>query len=293
MSSEPSRAGGTATGWSPSARELERRRVRREQRRRSSALATLAVVVVLGLAAVVVVSSPGWPRVRELFFSAHHARESFPAIVDGFWLNVRLFLVCEVVILVLALSVALARTARSPWLAPLRVVAVVYTDLLRGVPTILLIVLLGFGMPALGLQGVPTSGYFWAGVALVLSYGAYVAEVFRAGIDSIHPSQVASAQALGLSRPQALRFVVVPQAVRRVVPPLLNDFVSLQKDTALVSTVAVFDAVYAARDYGAYNFNYTPLVVVAAFFVALTVPLARFTDWLQRRWLAKERSGAL
>jgi polar amino acid transport system permease protein len=229
--------------------------------------------------------------VRELFFSWEHARDSFPAIRDGFWLNVRLFLVAEVVILALALAVALARTARSPWLAPVRVTAVLYTDLFRGIPTILLVVLLGFGMPALQLQGLPNSGYFWAGVALVLSYAAYVAEVFRAGIDSIHPSQVSSADALGLSRAQALRHVVVPQAVRRVVPPLLNDFVSLQKDTALVSSVAVFDAVFAARDYAAYNFNYTPLVVVAAFFVVLTVPLARFTDWVQRRWMERERAG--
>ena len=175
----------------------------------------------------------------------------------------------------------------------MRVAAVVYTDLFRGIPTILLILLLGFGMPALQLEGLPTDPFFWAGVGLVLSYGAYVAEVYRAGIDSIHPSQVSSAIALGLSRPQALRFVVVPQAVRRVVPPLLNDFVSLQKDTALVSAVAVFDAVFQARDYTAYNFNYTPYVVVACFFVALTVPLARLTDWVQRRWLEREQAGAL
>ena len=281
------------TGWAPSARELERRAVRRRRHRRDVAVASTLVVVVLGLLAWGVTSSPGWPRVRELFFSWEDAKRSFPAIAEGFWLNVQLFVACEVVILVLGLLVALARVARSPFLAPLRLLAVGYTDLFRGVPTVLLVLMLGFGMPALGLQGVPTSGFFWAGVALVLSYGAYVAEVFRAGIDSIHPSQVASAQALGLSRAQALRFVVVPQAVRRVVPPLLNDFVSLQKDTALVSVVAVFDAVYAARDDAAYNFNYTPYVVVAAFFVALTVPLARLTDWLQRRWLEKERAGAL
>jgi polar amino acid transport system permease protein len=281
------------TTWQPSPRELERRGLRRRMRLRSTLVATVAVVVVFVLLGWAVVSSPGWPRVRALFFDGGHARESFPAILDGFWLNVQLFLVAELAILVLALAVALARTARSPWLAPVRVAAVLYTDLFRGVPTILLVVLLGFGMPALQLQGVPNSGYFWAGVALVLSYGAYVAEVFRAGIDSIHPSQVASAEALGLSRSQTMRHVVVPQAVRRVVPPLLNDFVSLQKDTALVSSVAVFDAVFAARDYAAYNFNYTPLVVVAAFFVAMTVPLARLTDWLQRRWTERERAGRL
>ncbi len=279
--------------WQPSERELERRSLRRRLRLRSMTIATLAVLVVFTLLGLVVTGSPGWPRVRDLFFNWEEAKASFPAIADGFWLNVQLFLVAEVAILVLGLAVALARTARSPWLAPVRVTAVVYTDLFRGIPTILLILLLGFGMPALQLQGLPNSTFFWAGVALVLSYGAYVAEVFRAGIESIHPSQVSSADALGLSRGEAMRHVVVPQAVRRVVPPLLNDFVSLQKDTALVSAVAVFDAVFAARDYAAYNFNYTPFVVVAAFFVAMTVPLARFTDWVQRRWMERERAGAL
>lgn len=279
--------------WQPSARELERRGLRRRLRLRSMTIATLAVVVVFTLLGVVVTGSPGWPRVQDLFFNWEVAKDSFPAIADGFWLNVQLFLIAELAILVLGLAVALARTARSPWLAPVRVTAVVYTDLFRGVPTILLILLFGFGMPALQLQGIPNSPFFWAGVALVLSYGAYVAEVFRAGIESIHPSQVSSADALGLSRSQAMRHVVVPQAVRRVVPPLLNDFVSLQKDTALVSVVAVFDAVFSARDYAAYNFNYTPFVVVAAFFVAMTVPLARFTDWVQRRWMERERAGAL
>ena len=281
------------TDWSPSSRELERRAVRRRQGTRSTVVATGVTVVVFGVLLAGIVSSPGWPRVHETFFSGFHARESFDAILDGFWINVKLFMICEPLILVLALGVALARNARAAWLTPVRLLAVVYTDVVRGIPTILLIVLFAFGMPALQLQGVPNSAFFWCGVALVVSYGAYVAEVFRAGIDSIHPSQVQSAVALGLSRPQALRFVVVPQAVRRVIPPLLNDFVSLQKDTALVSAAGVFDALFAARDYGNFNFNYTPLVVVAGFFVVMTVPLARFCDWLQRRWMERERAGAL
>jgi len=280
-------------GWAPSAHELERRGVRRSLRVRRALIATLVTVVVFGLVVAGIVTSPGWPRVQETFFSGFHAQESFDAILHGFWINVKLFMICEPCILVLGLLVALARSARSPWLVPVRLVAVIYTDVFRGIPTILLVVLLAFGMPALQLQGIPNSALFWAGVALVLSYGAYVAEVFRAGIDSIHPSQVSSAAALGLSRPQAMRFVVVPQAVRRVIPPLLNDFVSLQKDTALVAAAGVFDAVFAARDYGNFNFNYTPLVVVAGFFVVMTVPLARFTDWLQRRWMERERAGAI
>jgi len=278
--------------WEPSSRELERRAVRRLLRRRSTVVATAAVVAVLVALYLGVTSSPGWPRVRDLFFNWEHARAVMPDVWHAFWhINVRMFLIAEPLILVLGLLVALARQARSPWLTPVRLLAVVYTDLFRGIPTILLVLMLGFGMPGLGLQGVPTGLFFWAMMALVISYGAYVAEVFRSGIESIHPSQVSSAAALGLSRAQTMRYVVVPQAVRRVLPPLLNDFVSLQKDTALVSTVALFDAVFVARDYGNYNFNWTPYVVVAAYFVVLTIPLARFTDWLGRRMAARERAG--
>lgn len=279
--------------WTPSERELERRAVRRRGRLRRTALATSITVVVFALLVTGLLASPGWPRVRETFFDGFHARESFDEIRQGFWINVKLFMICEPIILAAGLAIALARNIRSPWLTPLRVLAVLYTDVVRGIPTILLVVLFAFGFPALGLQGIPTSLFFWAGTALVVSYSAYVAEVFRAGIDSIHPSQVNSASALGLSRGQTMRFVVVPQAVRRVVPPLLNDFVSLQKDTALVSSVALLDALYAARNYGNYNFNYTPLLVVAGFFIVCTVPLARFCDWLQRRWMERERAGAL
>lgn len=278
--------------WEPSSRELERRAVRRLLRRRSTVVATVAVVAVLVALYLGVTSSPGWPRVRDLFFNVEHARAVMPDVWHAFWhINVRMFLIAEPLILVLGLLVALARQARSPWLTPVRLLAVVYTDLFRGIPTILLVLMLGFGMPGLGLRGVPTGLFFWAMMALVISYGAYVAEVFRSGIESIHPSQLSSAAALGLSRAQTMRYVVVPQAVRRVLPPLLNDFVSLQKDTALVSTVALFDAVFVARDYGNYNFNWTPYVVVAAYFVVLTIPLARFTDWLGRRMAARERAG--
>ena len=279
--------------WVPSAHELERRGVRRRLRTQQTVVATATTVVVFGLLLAGLLASPGWPRVHETFFSWFHATESFDGIKEGFWINVKLFMICEPLILVVAMAVALARSARAPWLLPVRLLAVAYTDVIRGVPTILLIVLFAFGMPALRLQGLPNDPIFWCGVALVVSYGAYVAEVFRSGIDSIHPSQVSSAYALGLGRGQTMRYVVVPQAVRRVVPPLLNDFVSLQKDTALVSAAGVFDALFAARDYGAYNFNYTPLVVAAVFFVVMTVPLARYCDWLQRRWMERERAGAL
>ncbi len=287
--SEPGLAPGS---YQPSAHELARRDVRRRLRRRSTMIASAVTLVVFGLLIFGVTSSPGWPTVKDYFFSGFHAQEALPDIARGFLKNVALFLLAQPIILALALAVALARQARSPWLLPVRLIAVIYTDLFRGIPTILLVLLLGFGMPALQLQGVPNSLFFWALIALVLSYGAYVAEVFRAGIESIHPSQIASAQSLGLSKAQTMRHVVVPQAVRRVVPPLLNDFVSLQKDTALVAVLGLQDAINQAQDYSNFNFNDTPLVVVALFFVVLTIPLARLTDWLQRRTADRERAGA-
>jgi len=279
--------------WRPSPRELERREIRRTLRRRSILVSTVATVLVLGGLLIGTVSSPGWASVKATFFSWDDAKAAFPSIWHAFWTyNVKLFLIGEVLILILALAVAVLRQSRSPVLLPLRIIAVIYTDLFRGIPTILLVFMLAFGMPALNLQGVTNSLFFWGLVALVLSYGAYVAEVIRAGIESVHPSQIASADALGLSRVQAMRHVVVPQGIRRVIPPLLNDFVSLQKDTALVGAAGVFDALFAARDYANYQFNFTPYVVVAGYFVVLTIPLARFTDHLQHRAMERERQGA-
>jgi polar amino acid transport system permease protein len=282
----------TEADWTPSARQVERDALRRRLRLRSGTIATVATVVVIGLLVLGVTSSPGWPRVKEFFFSWEDAKAAFPDVLKGFGKNVLLILIAEPLILLLGAAVAVVRSTTSAAMFPVRLLAVFYTDLFRGVPTILVVVLAGFGIPALQLQGV-TTDTFWLGCgALVLSYGAYVAEVFRSGIDSIHPSQVASADALGLSHGQAMRYVVLPQATRRVVPPLLNDFVSLQKDTALLSSIFVFDALFTAQDYASYNFNYTPIVVVAALFVALTIPLARFTDWLGRRMMRRERAGA-
>ncbi len=280
---------GQNEAWSPSAREVERQRVRRRDRARGAVIATAVTLLVVVVLVWVVTSSPGWPRFRETFLSWPDAKASFPDIARGFWINVKLFLIAEPIILVIGILVAVTRSTVSPWLTPLRAAAVLYTDLLRGVPTLLVVVLLALGVPALRLTGITTSLFWLTLVALVLSYGAYVAEVVRSGIESIHPSQIASAQALALSRHQTMRHVVLPQALRRVAPPLLNDFVSLQKDTALVSAVGVFEALFAAQDYGNFNFNYTPLLVAAAFFVALTIPLARFTDWLGRRAVRRER----
>ncbi|RLV48410.1 amino acid ABC transporter permease [Nocardioides mangrovicus] len=240
---------------------------------------------------MLVTSSQGWPVVKRTFFDPHSAVDAFPSVIKGFGLNVVMFLVAEPVILVLGAAVAIVRGTRSAALFPLRVVAVLYTDVFRGIPSILLVFLFALGVPALRLTGVPTSLFWLALIALVVSYGAYVAEVFRAGIESVHPSQVASARALGFSNAQTMRHVVLPQAVRNVVPPLLNDFVSLQKDTALAGAVGVFEALFAARDYANFHFNFTPYVVTAVLFVALTVPLARLTDYLGRRSLGGRLSG--
>jgi polar amino acid transport system permease protein len=275
--------------WTPSERELERRRTRRRDRARGALVATAATVVVLAVLWWVVTSSPGWPRFRDTFLSWHDAQESFPSVIRGFWKNVAMFMLAEPLILLIGIVVAVVRQTGAPWLLPARVAAVVYADLFRGVPTILVVVICALGLPALNLTGIPTSLFWLTLLALVLCYGAYVAEVIRAGIETVHPSQVASAQALALSRAQTMRFVVLPQALRRVAPPLLNDFVSLQKDTALASAVGVFEGVFAAQDYGNYHFNFTPLLMVGVFFVVLTVPLARLTDWLGRRALVRER----
>jgi polar amino acid transport system permease protein len=278
--------------WSPSEVQRGRLAVARRARLRSTLLASGSVVLFFGVVVLVIVTSPGWSTVRATFFDWSAAKDALPAVLKGFWLNVRLFMIAEPLILVLALAVASARVSTSPFLAPVRILAIGYTDLFRGLPTILVVFLVCFGVPALQLQGVPSSLFWLALVALVLSYGAYVAEVIRAGIESVHPSQVASATALGLSSAQSLRYVVVPQAIRRVLPPLLNDFVSLQKDTALVAAVGLFDALGTASDTANFTFNFTPYIVAAALFVLLTVPLARFTDRVGRRAMERERAGA-
>jgi polar amino acid transport system permease protein len=273
----------------PSARQRERERIRRRAATRSALIAAASTVVLGTGMWLVVTRSPGWPRVRESFFDWGYAKSSFPSILAGLWLNIRVMVVCEVFILAFGLVVAGCRTLRGPVFFPLRLLAAAYTDLFRGLPLILVILVLGLGVPGLRLRGLPDSIVFYGGAALVLTYSAYVAEVFRSGIDSVHPSQRAAARSLGLSSGQAMRYVVLPQAVRRVVPPLLNDLVSLQKDSGLISILGAIDAVRAAGIATATSFNFTPFVVAGALFVLLTIPMTRFTDWLGRR--AERRRG--
>ena len=260
---------------------------------RGVAIALLSTAVFLTVVIVAVTQSAGWPEVKRTFFDWGDISSSFPDIARAFVLNVKIFLVCEVFILVFALVIAVLRSLPGPVFFPLRAFAIVYADLARGVPTILVIALLGFGAPALQLTGVPTSRVFWAGVGLILIYSGYVAEVYRAGIESVHPSQEAAARSLGLSRFQALRRVILPQAIRRVIPPLLNDFIGLQKDTALVAFLGVIDAFNQAQIDSAATFNGTPYLVAATLFVAITIPLARFTDWHVARDRSRQQAGRL
>ena len=239
--------------------------------------------VVFGLAAWWVTSSEFWPAVQRQFFSGEAIRESFPAVLRGFWLNVRIWVIAEIFILGLSLILALMRSFTGPIAAPFRVFAIAYIDLLRGIPALLLILLLGFGVPALQLPGLPRGALFWGTVAMILGYSAYTAEVYRSGMEAVHDGQRAAARALGLSQWQTMRYAIVPQAVRNVLPALLNGAVSLQKDVALLSVIGVREAVREAQIYTARTFNYSSLIAAAVLFLIASVPLARLTDRYARR----------
>jgi polar amino acid transport system permease protein len=248
------------------------------------AIAVVSTIVFFTVVVVAVLNSSGWPEIKRAFFNGEVFAESFPEIVGKFRRNVFIFVTAEILVLAWALILAVLRSLTGPVFFPLRLLATGYVDLFRAVPTILVILLLGFGAPALRLQGIPRSDMFWAIIALTLVYSAYVAEVYRAGIESVHPSQVASARALGLSRRKTLRFVVIPQAVRRVIPPLLNDFIGLQKDSALVVVLGgVVEGLRQAQVVVAATFNFTPYVALALVYVVITIPQARFVDWLVAR----------
>lgn len=267
---------------------------------RAVLISSASTVLFFALIALVLFLSPGSGIVAERFFDPYHLWRSFvgsesePSVVGAFLLNVYMFAIAEVCILVLALVIAIVRGIPGPVFFPLRMVAIVYTDLFRGIPLILVLYMIGFGVPGLGLAGISyLSDITYGIIALVLVYSAYVAEVYRAGIESVHESQNAAARSLGLSRWQSMRFVVLPQAVRRVIPPLLNDFIGLQKDTALVSVLGSIEAARAAQIYGASQFNYASYVVAALLFVLITIPLARFTDHLIARDKHRRQAGGL
>lgn len=263
---------------------------------RSTWVAVASTVVFFTVLGSAVVNSPGWSAeggFKQQFFDGAIFVESLPKILDAFLLNVRIFIIAEVLVLGLALVIAVTRSLPGPVFAPIRLLAVSYTILFRGLPTILVIYMLGFGMPALELRGLPDSDLFWAILALTLVYSAYVAEVYRAGIESVHPSQSAAARSLGLRRGQAMRYVVLPQAVRRVLPPLLNDFIGLQKDSALVGALGVLEGLRQATITQASNFNFTPFVSLALVYVVITIPQVLFVDWLISRNQRRQQAGGV
>ncbi|MEO6084964.1 MAG: amino acid ABC transporter permease [Umezawaea sp.] len=272
--------------------DLQRERLayKRSRARRSTVVALLSTVAFAAVVWFSVSRAPGWPRVKQSFFRLDTAWRTLPAILDGLWLNIRVLVVAEIAILVLALGIAGLRTLRGPVWFPLRALATGYVDVFRGLPLIICLYLVGFSLPGLRLSGIPNDPVLLGGIALVLVYSAYVAEVFRAGIESIHPSQLAAARSLGLNHRKTMRLVVLPQAVRRVLPALLNDFVALQKDCGLISVLGAVDAVRAAQIESAKAYNFTPYLVAGLLFVLLAAPTGRLADWLARR--AARRQGA-
>src|SRR6476469_1244123 len=255
----------------PSSRRLEREAAKRRRHRRGQAIAALSSVVVLGGLAALILPSPGWPEVRGTFFNWEVFKDSFPDVAKAFWLDVKIFIVAELAILVVGLVIALVRIARSPAIFPLRLLSVVWVDLCRGIPTILLVFLIGFGVPALRIDGLPTDPVVLGAIALILSYSAYVAEVYRAGVNSVHRGQRDAALAVGLTETQAMRHVILP-------PPVLNDFVALQKDVALISILGPLEAFREAQIIESQLFNFTPLVAAALLYLAVTIPTARIVD---------------
>ena len=263
---------------------LSRRAAYEQKRKRKSiAVATASSLVVATAILVLIPQMPRWDRVKTSFFNGERFRDSFPRLLEAFVLDVKIFLWATPSILFLALLIAIARSSRSPALFPLRALSIAFTDIMRGVPVILWIYLIGFGVPGLGLDRPWNNPLIWGSVALILTYSSYVAEVFRAGIESVHESQHAAARSLGLSSWQTMRHVILPQAIRRVIPPLMNDMVSLQKDVALVSLIGPVEILRQAGIDKSKFANFTPYIVAAVIFLSITIPLTRTTDWLIER----------
>lgn len=283
-----------SSAWSPSNREIERRASRRKMRQKQAGIAAISSTLVIGTLLAIVLTSPGWEIVKATFFDINYGKEVFPTVLEGIWVNLQLTFIGGACIAVIALGLALMRTTKSPALTPFRFLATAYVDIFRGAPLILIILLVGFGVPALRIRGISSNVLVLGTIAVVLTYSAYVAEVIRSGILSIHPSQRAAARSLGLTSGQTMRYVVLPQAIRRVVPPLLNDFVSLLKDTGLVSILGVTDAVRAAQINASRTFNYTPYVVAAILFLLITIPMTRYTDRaIRQRSHAQSSEGSI
>lgn len=281
-----------APAWQPSELELGRRAVRRRRTRRSVVVALASTVVFAAVMAVAILNAPGWASVRDTFFDLQVAIDSFPAVLTGLWLNIQVLLVALVGVAVFGTLLAVLRSLRGPVFFPLRALATAYTDLFRGMPLLLVLYLVGFGVPALNVFGrVPAA--VWGTIAIILTYSSYVAEVLRAGMEAVHPSQRIAARSLGLTHAQTLRIVVIPQGVRKVVPALMNDVVSMQKDVGLISVLGAVDAVRAAQIAVAQTYNFTPYVVAGLLFVLLSWPMIRLTDAVTARLQRREQNGGI
>lgn len=248
-----------------------------------SIISLSSVLIFFWLIRSVVVRAEQWPRIKAQFFDLDAIITVFPKVLHGFGINMSVWLISLIVIAFWALLLAIFRSLQGPWFTPLRVFSIIYIDLLRGLPALLLVLLFGFGIPALQIPGLPHNSLFWGGVAMIASYSAYAAEVYRSGMEAVHDGQRAAAKALGLSQTQTLRFAILPQAIRNVVPSLLNLVVALQKDVALLSVLGIRDAVREAQIYTARTFNYSSLIAAALLFLIATIPLARFTDYVTKR----------
>jgi polar amino acid transport system permease protein len=282
----------TDPAWRPSALELERRTFRKRQTTRSVLISVGSTIVFAGLLIWAVAGSPGWARVQESFFNPEVAVAALPRVLEGLWLNLQVLVFAIIGVAILGLLLASLRTLRGPVFFPLRALAAGYTDLFRGMPLIIVLYLVGYGIPGLEFfDRMPAA--FWGTIALILVYSAYVSEVIRAGIEAVHPSQRLAARALGLSHGQTMRRVVLPQAVRKVTPALMNDVVAMQKDVGLISVLGAVDAVRAAQIETAHFFNFTPYVVAGLLFVLLAWPTIRVTDWLTARMRAREQAGSV
>ncbi|WP_427868564.1 amino acid ABC transporter permease [Leucobacter luti] len=280
---------GTAP-FEPSEIELGRRAFRRARKRRSMLVSVASTLIFAAVLVLVLVNSPGWERVRETFFDFAVAGDAFPRVIKGLWLNIQVLFFAVIGVAILGTLLAIARTLKGAVFTPLRLFAAGYTDLFRGIPVLLVLYLVGFGIPGLELtQRMPAQ--FWGTIALILCYSAYVAEVLRAGIEAVHPSQRLAARSLGLSHGKTLRLVVLPQAVRKVTPALMNDFVSMQKDVGLISVLGAVDAVRAAQIEVASSYNFTPYVLAGVLFVLLSWPFIRLTDWMTARAQKREQIG--
>ena len=279
--------------YQPSEAELARRVYRASKKRRSTLVSFISTLVFSSVAWFALVNTPGWERVSTSFFDWDTAVAAFPRVIEGLWLNLRVLVFAVIGVLIFGLLLAIMRTLRNPVFFPLRIFARGYVDFFRGLPLIIVLYIVGFGIPGLRLEFLGRIPAEVLGtVALILTYSAYVSEVFRAGIESIHPSQRLAARSLGLSYSKTMRLVVLPQAVRRVAPPLMNDFVALQKDVGLISILGAVDAVRGAQIEVAKYANFTPYVVAGLLFVLLAIPSVRFADRISQKYAQREQAGS-